>query len=383
MRKRDYGDGSIANTPRKDGRWPASFYLPDGTRKYVYGKTRQEAKLKLEEAQRQAERGELVAPDKARLADYLLAWLEIKKLRLKHSSYLQYRAHITAVIAPVIGAYPVQKLTARVIQGFISALCEQGKAPGSIRMTYAILSQALKDAVRRHLIGANPCQDIVLPRDERENEEELHALDAEQAQALLRVARGDRFECIVTLALAAGLRRGELLALRWSDIDFERGILRVQRQLTWNAGEGYRETTPKTRGSRRAVPVAGFALAALRVHRTRQKEQRLAAGTAWQEKNLVFCNETGGYLCPQTLRRGFLRLLAAAGLPPMHFHDLRHTSATLLVALGTPLNVVQAILGHTTARMTLRYLHALPAMREDAVSKLDTLFTVPVEQAFS
>jgi len=383
MRRREYGDGSVANMPRKDGRWAASFYLPDGKRKYVYGRTRQEAKQKLEEAQRQAERGELVTPDKERLADYLLAWLEIKKLRLKRSSYLQYRAHITAVIAPVIGAYPVQKLTARVIQGFISALCEQGKAPGSIRMTYAILSQALKDAVKRHLIGQNPCQDIILPRDERDDEEELHALDAGQARLLLDAARGTDLEALVTVALATGLRRGELLALKWSDIDFERGILRVQRQLTWNAGEGYRETTPKTKGSRRSIVLADFALAALRRHKARQAERKLAAGAAWQEKNLVFCDTKGGYLCPQTLRRGFLRLLAEAGLPPMHFHALRHTSATLLIALGTPLNVVQAILGHTTARMTLRYLHALPAMREDAVSKLDTLFTVPVKQAFS
>lgn len=359
---------------RADGRYARSFRLPDGTRKYVYGRTRVEADQKLREARSASERGQLVQTSKQKLADYLDYWLSVKRLTIEPTTEIQYRSRIRRIVA-VLGSYPLQKLSQTHIQRFIGGLVDEGLAPGTIGLLYHVLQTALNDAVEWKLIAFNPCgRGVKLPKIE---EVETVALDEVQAQALLQVVAGSSLEALVTLALATGLRYGELSGLKWSDVEWERGVLRVQRQLVFLNGIGYQERAPKTRSSRRSIVLAPFALSALSAHRTRQKAQRMQVGpTIWENRDLIFCNGKGGYLSHTTLLRHFKQVLEQAELPPMRFHDLRHSFATLLLKMRVPGKVVQELLGHSSIKTTMdKYGHVLMGMQSEAIADLNGLFS--------
>jgi integrase len=357
---------------RADDRYQRSFRLADGTRKYVYGKTRAEVDRRLEEAKRKAEAGQLVRTDRQRVAEYLEYWLSIHKLTIREITETVYASEIRARIVPALGAIPLQRLTQTQIQHFVRDLVNAGLAPSTVRGIYKILNKALNDAVEWKSIPFNPCQGVKLPREEQE---EVQALDAEEAQMLLDAVRGTNLAGIVPLALATGLRRGELLALHWSDIDWERGVLRVQRTLVYVNGKGYQETEPKTRSSRRSVVVAPFALEALREWRKAQLSVAPQAAV-WQDNNLIFPNAKGVHLHPATLNYRFRRLIAKVEHDPMRFHALRHSCATLLLRMRVPGKVVQEILGHSSIRTTMdKYGHVLPGMQDEAIHDLDRLLS--------
>jgi integrase len=200
-------------------------------------------------------------------------------------------------------------------------------------------------------------------------------LTPEQAQHLLAVVKGHQLEALITLALATGMRHGELVGLQWSDIDFEEESLTVRRIVNWLGRYKYVEGEPKTEQSRRKIMLAPFVMRVLREHRIRQKEARLKAGISWQEHHLVFCNRRGGFLNPNILLRHFYQLLDEAGLPRIRLHDLRHSAATILLSMGINIKVVQEMLGHSQVSMTLGiYGHTLPVMQQEALDKLDALF---------
>jgi integrase len=374
--RRDYGDGSISSKPRKDGRWAASFYH-EGKRHYVYGATRQEAKEKLKEAMDKANRGLLVNAQKTTVAEYFEHWLSVKRMAIKASTYEIYDVNVQAHIVPELGTIQLQKLSRPRIQQFVSKLRDRRREDGrpmqprSIRYIVALLKQALEDAVKWQMLSSNPCTGVVLPRME---EAEMKVLDSDQAQALLRFVQGDRLEGIISLALATGMRQGELLGLKWSDIDFEQKTLTVQRTVYQLKGETAKESSPKTKGSRRTIRVASFAMEALKRHRQKQLEIRLQAGQQWQNKDLVFCRADGTHTPAGSLQYQFHRLLERAGLPDIRFHDLRHSCATLLLKMGVDVKVIQSILGHTSLTMTMRYLHYLASMGADVAARLDDLF---------
>lgn len=182
-------------------------------------------------------------------------------------------------------------------------------------------------------------------------------------------------EGLLTLDVTTGMRLGELLALRWQDIDFEHRSLHIRRSMGFISGQGYVEFEPKTARSRRKILLPPFVCEVLRQHRTRQLEERLKMGTVWRERDLVFCNRYGDFLDPSHLRQRFDRLLKDAGLPDVRFHDLRHSAATILLSMGIHPKVVQEILGHSQISMTLdTYSHVLPSMQQEAMDKLDDLF---------
>ena len=200
----------------------------------------------------------------------------------------------------------------------------------------------------------------------------------EQAQQLLTAARGHRLEALFTLALATGMRRGELLALKWQDVNFSSGTLQIRRILTRvptkMPGKGFVEAEPKTQKSRRSVIIAPFALEVLRQHRVRQLEAKLKAGASWQEHDYVFCTSVGTHLHPDRDVLSQLKaLLKEADLPDVRFHDLRHSAATLLLSEGVHPKVVQELLGHSNISMTMDvYSHVLPSMQQDAISRLNS-----------
>ncbi len=207
---------------------------------------------------------------------------------------------------------------------------------------------------------------------------EIQPLTMEQAHKLLEAAHGHRLMVLLMVALTTGMRRGELLRLKWVDIDFENHFLQVRRTLDFLAGYGgYVETEPKTAKGRRKIMLPDFVMEALKQHRVQQLECRLKDGTDWQEQDYVFTGLKGGPLNPRYILKLFDKLLKEAGLPHMRFHDLRHSAATLLLRMGVNAKVVQEILGHSNISMTMDvYSHVLPSMHKDAMGKWDDEFGV-------
>jgi integrase len=201
---------------------------------------------------------------------------------------------------------------------------------------------------------------------------EIQSLTMEEAQKLLEVARGDRLEMLIQLALVTGMRRGEILGLKWADIDMEQGALQVRRTLDYMAHYGYVESEPKTKSGRRRIVLPGVITEALKKYRIQQLELRLQVGEAWQEGDYVFTSLEGGPMNPRYLLILFDQLLEKAGLPHMRFHDLRHSAATLLLSMGVNPKIVQEILGHSNISMTMDvYSHVLPSMQKEAMGKWD------------
>ncbi|MDQ2905263.1 MAG: site-specific integrase [Chloroflexota bacterium] len=198
-----------------------------------------------------------------------------------------------------------------------------------------------------------------------------------QAHELLEAVRGDRLEGIIVLALTTGMRRGELLGLKWQDIDFDRKVLKVRRTLDYYAGHGgYIETEPKTAKGRRSIMLPSFVVEVLRVHRVRQLEMRLSAGDRWEDLDYVFTGLLGGRLNPRYVLKLFDKLLQQVGFPHMRFHDLRHSAATLLLSMGVDAKIVQEILGHSNISMTMdTYTHVLSSMQKGAMGKWDEEFS--------
>jgi len=204
---------------------------------------------------------------------------------------------------------------------------------------------------------------------------EMATLTEEQARTFLDAAVGDRLEALYRLALTTGMRQGELLALKWRDIDLDGASLQVRATLQ-NTGGEYRIIEPKTQSSRRRIALPVTAVEALRSHLTRQSEERRRAGKAWEDNDLVFPNTVGRPLDGLNLMKyWFLPLLKRADLPRIRFHDLRHTAATLLLGQGINVKVISEMLGHADVSITLRvYAHVMPHMQQQAADAMDATF---------
>ena len=200
-------------------------------------------------------------------------------------------------------------------------------------------------------------------------------LTEEQARKLLEVAKGSRIEALLLVTLTTGMRRGELLALHWDDIDLEKGVLYVQRTVSHVPHYGYVESEPKTQAGRRRIMLSSVAIDALKAHRISQDKERLEVGEKWSDRGIVFANYSGGFLRSDTVLNLFYQLLKDAGLPPMRFHDLRHSAATILFVAGVNPKVIQELLGHSKGSITLEvYSHVLPSMQQEAAGKMDVVF---------
>lgn len=368
---RGHGEGSIYQ--RQDKRWVGSISLEGGRRKYYYGDTRKEVADKLKVALREQQQGMLATGPQQNLNTYLTHWLEeVHKPTLRVSSYVKYRKLINTYILPTLGRVQLQKLTPQQVQALYKKKSEEGLSPKTINSIHGVLHKALDNAVRWNLVSRNVCDLVSPPRIVKP---EIQPLTMEQAHKLLEAARGHRLEAVLTVALTTGMRRGELLALRWSDIDFEGQSLQVRRTVDFIARYGYIETEPKTAKGRRKITLPPFVINELKQHRVQQLELRLKAGAAWQELDLVFCGLHGNYLNPRYILKMFARVLKEAGLPHLRFHDLRHSAATILLSMGVHPKVVQEILGHSTISMTMdTYSHVLPSMQKEAMERWRDVF---------
>lgn len=380
------GSGSVFRRPdRKGKQWVAQLVLENGKTKQRYFTTQAEADMALNEMLYEQRRGTLITEKDLTVKQQLEHWIEnVHKHTIRLSTYSEYRRNIEKHILPELGHLKLQQLTVRRIEAFYTKKAEEGLSAGSIKRLHNILSQALDHAVRSNLIARNVCGIArkALPRQTRH---EIHALDQKQAQQLVAAAKGRRLEALFILAIVTAMREGELLALRWGDIDFEKGYLQVRHTVKraphWSRAAGEPKTRlvegePKTASSRRKIVLSPYLVEVLKQHRIRQLAERLRAGNTWEEHDLVFCNRHGAFREPSGVFHAFQRLLKEAELPPMRFHDLRHSAATLLLAMDVHPKVVQELLGHSSITMTLNtYSHVLPSLQKGAVDKLSDLFS--------
>ena len=367
--KQGNGEGTIRK--RLDGRWEARFVLDDGTRRSIYGKTRQEVAQLLTQMLRDRELGALANTPRQTLDQYLESWLAKEKHEVEPSSYIRYMRVVRTHLIGQLGHNSLARLTAHQVQAFYARKLDEGASASSVRYMHVVLHSALDDAVRLGILPRNVTDYVTIPRLRRQ---EIKPLSEEQARLLLEAAQGHRYEALYILGLATGMRRGELLALRWEDVQFGDASVQVNATLQVTP-EGYKLAKPKTSKSRRRIALSPRVIDALRRHRAHQAAERLRLGEAWADLDMVFPNAAGEVYEPSNfVRRQFLPLLRKAGLPRIRFHDLRHTAATLLLGQGVNVKVVSEMLGHSNISITLNiYGHVLPHMQQHAVETMDRL----------
>lgn len=364
--RRGRGEGTIRQRA-SDGRWEGIITL-GGQRKSFYGKTRREVVERLREAQREYEAsgGQFIGDQRQTVGQYLASWLETKRPDVKEATWRTYAYLNRKYLTPAIGRVKLTQLTAQHVQRLIATGQTRGLSSKTLSDIYGLLHQALRAAERLGLVARDVSARVDRPRVKTP---EMRTLSREQANDLLRAARGHWLEPLFRLALTTGMRHGELLALRWREVDLQGRRLSVVATLRWLHGEAI-FTAPKTRRSRRQIALSPEMVAALRDWRHLRRVWQMAAGPAWQGErygDTVFVDQLGRPLQPHRVLRQYRALLAAAGLPRIRFHDLRHTCATLLLAQRVHPKVVSEMLGHATVTMTLdRYSHVLPDMQEEA-----------------
>ena len=280
-------------------------------------------------------------------------------------------------IVPALGRLKLKNLSPAHVQGFYRSKLDAGLKPSTVRYIHAVLHRALKQAVRWGLVPRNVTEAVNIPRLVRE---EVNALSPEEARRFLAAAQRDRLKALYVLAIHCGPRRGELLGLRWSDVDLDAGTLRINRQLQrMRDRSGLVFSEPKNQKARRTIRLTNASLEALKRHRKRQAEEKLRMGTLYQDQDLIFATTVGTPLEPSNIdTRSFKPLLAKAGLRSIRFHDLRHTCATLMLSQGVNPKIAQERLGHSTIAQTMdTYSHVLPGMQDHAATALETALKEP------
>jgi integrase len=370
-KKNGNGEGGISR--RKDGLYMARYTVQTATgakRKTLYGKTRREVDEKLTKAKADRDGGLVFDANNLRLGEYLGRWLaDSVRDTVRPTTFERYEQIVRLHIRPVLGKVKLKNLTSAHVRGLYREKLDAGLSPRTVQYVHVTLHKSLKQAIADGLIPRNATEAVKPPQVRRE---EMRPLTAEQVQVLFEAANSHRLEALYVLAVTTGLRQGELLGLKWDDIDLEVGTLQVRRTLTTAKG-GPVLSAPKTKGSRRTVRLSLTALEALRSHLERQLGEIDQADDLWRENGLIFASESGEPLSRQhvTAHR-FKPLLKRAGLPEIRFHDLRHTCATLLLSKNVNPKVVSEMLGHASIAITLdTYSHVLPTMQESAAKAME------------
>ena len=372
MGRRGAGEGTIRQ--RSDGRWEARVLVTDPSgcraRRSLLGRTRAAVAAKLAEAQQAEASGLAAATSRMSLGDYLASWLDAIEPRVRPRTYESYELIVRVHLAPALGHAALARLTPPQVQAFLNAKTRAGCSPRTVAYIRAVLRQALGQAERWGLVTRNVAKLADAPRVPRR---EIRPLDPTEARTFIEAIRGDRLEGLYVTALGTGLRQGELLGLSWRDVDLDAGTLRVRQALQRNR-TGLVLVEPKSATSHRAVALPAVVVTALRAHRVRQLEERLAAAGRWPDdaRELVFLSTIGTPLEGVNVTRRFQALLVDAGLPRQRFHDLRHACATLLLAQGVAPRVVMETLGHSQISLTMNtYSHVVPSMTRHAAERMD------------
>jgi integrase len=359
--RRGNGEGSISK--RKDGRWMGRYtvHTAEGLKqRAVYAKTRIEAAEKLTKAMADRTGGLVFDDENMTVGAYLERWLEDSvRGSVRGSTFESYRRQMRRYLIPSIGRVKLRKLTHMHVQRLYRQMQDRGLSARTVQYTHAVLHRALKQARRWNMISVNVSEAVDVPKVERED---MRPLPARQTRQLLRAAReaGDRLEALWVLAVHTGMRPGELLALKWEDVNLEAASLQVKRALS-TTGEF---TAPKTKRSRRRIGLGPACVAALKAHRKVQLEEKMRRAELWEDQGLLFPSSVGTPLSHRNVVRAFKDTLERAELPETtRLYDLRHTCATLMLSRNVHAKYVQELLGHASIALTLdTYSHVLPGM---------------------
>ena len=341
--------------------------------------TRRDAQTALTVILGQIQQGGYIEPSKRSAAQFMHDWLASIRASVRPSTWAAYKMLTEAHIVPALGMLPVQRLTASQLNSFYADLLENGRRDGkgalsarTVRYCHATIRKALADGLRMGLLVRNVAQQATPPAPSPR--QELRTWTAEELRRFLESVQADRLYAAYVLAGTTGLRRGELLGLPWHNLDLAAGRVAVIQTLI-PVGYAITYSTPKTAKGRRSVALDAFTVNALRGHRVRQLEERLALGLGMPgEDGLVFTDVDGSPLHPGQFSARFDHLVKAADLPRIRLHDLRHTHATLALQAGIHPKVVSERLGHANIAITLdTYSHAIPALHEEAAAKVAAL----------
>lgn len=378
-KRRANGEGNIRK--RKDGRWEGRYTAgtdPETGKqifKNVLGKTQAEVKEKLKKALEQNQKIDFMRTGKYTVEQWMDEWFEnVAKIKVRPSSHQTYRGYIDHHVAPNIGKIPLEKLSTMDLQKLYRKLMNKGRverieskdqpkglSAKTVRNINQVISSAMDFAVAQKIISENPCKAVSLPKVEHK---EMQTIPAEQLQAFLTEAKATGVYEMYYIELATGLRRGELLGLKWQDIDWKNGIIKVRRQVARVDGQIV-EAPLKTKNSYRAVSISPQAIEVLR-------EQKRKTNDAY-----VFPSPNGGPISPDSVNNMLKRVLERAGIPKVRFHDLRHTFATIALQNGVDIKTVSGMLGHFSAGFTLdTYAHVTTSAQKEAAQTMGNVLSM-------
>jgi integrase len=370
MKRRGNHEGSLYQRP--NGTWSAQISLQGRRLSHTF-KTQREAREWIRETHNQIDLGMTYTSTKRSLAEHLISWLENEKPVMRSRTWNHYEQLARMYVIPNIGKIVLKDLSTETLQALYSRLIGQGVGTYTVVKIHTLLHSALKVAVDAGMIGRNPASRAHPPKTP---DFEMKILDESQASQLLVAIIGHRWEALFHLAIATGMRQMELLGLKWDDLDWIRQTVKVERQLVRPDKTGVKFQGTKTRFGRRSIALGDQTITVLRGHYERQQAERLAAGKKWVEYGLMFANSHGGPIEPRNLLTEFHQLLDQAGLPAIRFHDLRHTSASLMLNHGVAPIVVSRRLGHSKASITIDiYGHMIASIQEGVGQLMDDLVT--------
>ena len=372
--KRANGEGMIRK--RKNGPWEGRY--TDGRDengkpivRSVYGRSQKEVSQKITALTNDLNTGVYIAPDQITVSQWLDMWLADYNNGVKDSTVAQYEYQCRVNIKPVLGDIKLQKLTAPMIQRLYNSKLDAGLSAKSVKNLHGVMHKALNQAVLCQYLKNNPCLACQLPRVEKK---EMHTVTGKDFERFLDEIKGKLFEDVYFFAVFTGMRESEIIGLSWQCVDFEKGLIRVERQLKrerkTTGGNEYVFDTLKN-GKTRVVSPAPVVFTVLKKIRSEQAQNRLKYGSAYDNKdNLVFTNEIGGHLCQPTVLKHFKERAADIGLPALRFHDLRHSFATISLENGDDVKTVSENLGHATVAFTLDvYGHVTEKMKKDSADR--------------
>lgn len=386
MAKKANGEGSI--NKYKHG-WRATLslgYDEKGkmVRKQFYSKTKIEAINKMNEYKDKEKRGLIPTNDKMTLEKWYSTWLfEFKANELRTSTIERYDVFYRNYVKETsIGRTKLKDLSAIMLQNYYNQLIVSGKTPYTVKMLHKVLKSCLKYAKRINYITNTFYENVVPPKVPYNDNDKFKVFTIEEQKEFMTAIKGHKYRIMFVTALGTGLRIGELVALKWNDIDFEQGIIAVDKSMSraYRIVNGKRiltieETTPKTIAGIRSVALPSNILNELKMHKEEQNKQKAMYLEIYHDKNFVFANELGGFILPDTLSKSYVKTLREAGIPHTRFHSLRHTYATRLFEKGVPLKTVQKLLGHSSIKITADiYTHVIGNEKISAVQKLNDLF---------